>query len=307
VAATASPTFAQDTHLLLVTGVPGDPEHEQQFGTWGQAIHDAARRLQVADANVVYLADKPDTDAKRIRGRSTREGITKAIAQIASRTRPNDDVFVVLIGHGTSDGKSGAFNVSGPDLTPDDLNKAFAAFPTQRIVVVNTTASSGVFLSPLAGPGRVIVTATKTGGERNDTRFPAYFVEALEGETPDRDRNGRVSILEAFEYARAKVTEVYQQEGHILTEHATLDDGNEGKFAATLFLAPPLSRTAAVQSADPKLRALLEEREALERQVADLRLRKDSMDAARYEAELEKLVTDLALKARAIRELEVKK
>ena len=73
----------------------------------------------------------------------------------------------------------------------------------------------GAFVS-LAGPGRIIVTATKTGGERNETRFPAFFVEAFGDEAADRDRNGRVSALEAFDYA-PRVVASYEQGGHILT------------------------------------------------------------------------------------------
>jgi hypothetical protein len=152
------------------------------------------------------------------------------------------------------------------------------------------------------------VTATKTGGERNETRFPAFFVEALQSESADRDRNGRVSVQEAFDFARQRVTSSYEQGGHLLTEHAVLDDLSEGKLASQIFLAPRGAQSPAVAAAtDPKVRALLEERDALERRIGELRLKKDSMDAATYDTELERLVTELALKSRAIRELEAKK
>jgi hypothetical protein len=59
--------------------------------------------------------------------------------------------------------------------------------------------------------------------------------------------------------------------------------------------------------ADPKLRALVEERDALDKEIAALRLRKNQMAEDAYQQQLEKLVTDLALKDRAIRELEAKK
>ncbi len=93
------------------------------------------------------------------------------------------------------------------------------------MVFVNTASSSGEFLKGLAGPGRTIVTATRTGGERNETRFPAFFVEAFTGDGADRDRNGRISVQEAFDYARTKVQQAFEREGYILSEHATLDDG----------------------------------------------------------------------------------
>ena len=180
-------------------------------------------------------------------------------------------------------------------------------FTTQKVAFINTTSSSGAFLQPLAGPARTIVTATKTGGERNETRFAEYFVQALDSEEADRDRNGRVSVQEAFDFAASKVKAAYEKEGHILTEHAALDDGSQGKLAGTQYLAPERSRTAAAQNADPALRALLEQRDALERQVNDLRLKKDSMDQAAYDQQLEKLVTDLAVTTRQIRELEGRK
>jgi hypothetical protein len=299
------PVYAQDTHLLVITGVGGDEEHNGQFSKWAIAIVDAAKKLGLPDANVTYLSGQPDPDP-RTRGRSTKDNVSKALTDTAVRSKPNDDVFVLLIGHGSFDGRVAAFNLPGPDLTVEDYAKLLAKFALQHVVFVNTASSSGPFVQALAGPSRVIVTATKTGGERNETRFPEFFVEALQSDAADRDRNGRVSLLEAFDYARAKVQSSYEQGGHIMTEHAVLDDGSEGKFAATLFLAPRPSRSAAAATADPALRALLEQRDDLEEKVTRLRLEKEKMDPAKYEQELEALVTELAVKTRAIRDLEAK-
>ena len=305
--AIAPAAFAQDTHLLVIVGVGGDEEHVKQFNKYALAIMDAAKKHGVLDTNIAYLGENPESSGGRMKARATRENVTKAFGDLAAQAKAIDDVFIVLIGHGSFDGRQGAFNLPGPDLTAADYATLLAKFPTQKIVFVNTASASGAFVQALAGPARTIVTATKTGGERNETRFPEYFVEAFDNDAADRDRNGRVSVLEAFDYAAAKVKAAYEQEGHILTEHATLEDGNQGKFAATQFLAPARSRTAAAQAADPALRALLEERDALERQVAELRLRKDSMEPERYDQELEKVVTALALKTRAIRDFETKK
>lgn len=294
---------AQDTHLLVVAGVGGDEDHAKRFDSWSLAVVNAATKHGLPDANVTYLGEK----SEKMSARATRDNVSKALTDLAARAKPSDEIFILLIGHGSFDGRQASFNLPGPDLSAADYAALLARFPTQKIAFVNTASSSGAFLQPLAGPARTIVTATKTGGERNETRFPEYFVEALDSEGADRDRNGRVSILEAFDFATAKVKTAYEQGGHILTEHATLDDGNQGKFAATQFLAPERSRTAAAQSAPPELRALLEQRDAIERQVTELRLKKERMDQARYDQELEKLLTDLALKTRAIRELENKK
>jgi hypothetical protein len=295
----AGSASAQQTHLLVITGVPGDDEHAKQFQTWAKDFIDAAKKNDsVPDANITYLSG----------ARSTREGVTKAFADLAARAKPDDAVVILLIGHGSFDGTQAAFNLPGPDLTAADWGKLLGKFPTQRVAFVNTSSSSGAFLASVAGPGRAIVTATKTGGERNETQFPEYFVEAFKDNAADRDRNGHVSVLEAFEYAKAKVTQAFQQKGLLLTEHATLDDGGEGRLAATIFLGIGRSESAvAVDLSDPAVKALVDERDALDRQVAGLKLKKASMDAAEYDAQMEKLLTDLALKTKAIRDRQAKK
>lgn len=306
---TVAGVAAQETHLIVISGVEADAEDAAHFHKWATAVIDAATKKDgVADANIVYLADKPDADRARIRARSTREEVARAFADVAGRARPTDQVFVVLIGHGQFDGHDASFNLPGPDLKAADYARLLEKFTTQRIVFVNTSSSSGGFLAPLAGPGRTIVTATKTGGERLDTLFPEYFTEALTDETADKNRDGRTSVLEAFEYAKAKVAHVYEQKGTIVTEHAAIEDGSEGKLADTMFLQSPRARLATFASvADPALRALLEQRQAIEDQITALKVRKAGMDAAQYEQELEKLVTDLALKTRTIQQLEKKK
>ena len=276
------------------------------FQKWAGAVVDSAKKHGVLDANINWLAEAPEKDP-RIKGRSSKDNVAKAFTDLAASAKPNDEIFVMLIGHGSFDGKTGAFNLPGPDLTAGDYAMLLQKFTTQKVAFINTASSSGAFLQPLAGPARTIVTATKTGGERNETRFAEFFVQALDAEEADRDRNGRVSLQEAFDFAASKVKAAYEKEGHILTEHAALDDGSQGKLAGTQYLAPERSRTAAAQSADPALRALLEQRDALERQVNDLRLKKDSMDPAAYDQTLEKLVTELAVKTRQIREFEGRK
>jgi hypothetical protein len=305
-AGSAGLAAAQDIHLLVITGVGGDEEHTTQFQKWAGAVVDSAKKHGVLEGNISWLGEAPDKDP-RIKARSSRDNVTKAFTDLAAKAKPDDEVFVLLIGHGSFDGKTGAFNLPGPDLTAPDYATLLQRFSTQKVVFVNTSSSSGAFLEPLAGPARTIVTATRTGGERNETRFAEFFVEALDAEEADRDRNGRVSVQEAFDFATAKVKAEYEKEGHILTEHAALDDSSEGKLAQTQYLAPERSRTAAAQNMDPALRALLEQRDALERQVNDLRLKKDSMEQAAYDQQLEKLLTELAVKSRQIREMENKK
>jgi hypothetical protein len=291
--------FAQQTHLLVITGVPGDEEHAQKFQTWAATFIDAARQKDaVPEANITLLADK----------QATKAAIEKAFADLASRVKPADAALVLLIGHGSFNGTQAAFNHFGPDLTVDEWAKLLGRLPAQRVAFVDTTSSSGAFLPAVAAPGRVVITATKTGGERNETQFPEFFVAAFGDAAADRDRNGHVSVGEAFEYAKAKVVQAFQQKGLLLTEHAVMDDGGEGRLAAALFLGVGRAEGAlALDLSDPAMKALSDEKDALDRQIAALRLKKSTMDEAQYEAQLEKLLTDLALKTKAIRDLQAKR
>jgi len=316
--ALAAPAAAQNVHLMVIVGLAGDPEHAELFQRWASTLVDGATgRLGIPRDHVVYLSDQPEKDAKRTTGKSTQQEIQRAFGAIAKSAKEDDVVFVVLIGHGTFDGKVAKFNLPGPDMTPADFAPLLKSVPSRHVVFVDTASSSGPFLEELAGPGRTIVTATRTGAERFATLFGGYFVDALFSDSADADKNRRISVLEAFEAAKLGVARAYEQEGIMLTEHPLLDDSGDGKgvaepkpdgkvgrVAAVLSLGTPQSAEA--MPADPKMRALYDERRDLERRVEGLKLMKGGMEPARYASELEKLLTELAVKSKQIRDLEGK-
>jgi hypothetical protein len=308
-----APAYAQTTHLAVIVGLAGEPEHAELFQRWGATLFDAAVKLGVAKP--IYLAEKTDVDPKRITGRSTKDEIVKAFDSLKAAGE-EDVVFVVLIGHGTFDGKVAKFNLPGPDLTPSDFEPLLKGLKSRHVVFVNTASASGPFLEALAGQGRTVVSATRTGSERFATLFGGYFVDAMAGTDADADKNKRISVLEAFTHAKREVATAYEREGIMLTEHALLSDsggegiqnpsvdGKQGKVAALLSLGSTTAGDPLPE--DPKLRALYLERRDLERRIEALKLLKGSMPADRYTSELEKLATDLALKTRQIREIEKK-
>src|SRR5687767_4472873 len=309
---------AQSTHLAVIVGLAGDPEFGELYSKWGASLFDTATtRFGIPKTQVQYLHEKPESDASHITGKSTRDEIVKAFGKLAS-AGAEDVIFIVLIGHGTFDGRVAKFNLPGPDMTAADFEPLVKQLAPRRVVFVNTASASGPFIEALSGPGRAVVTATRNGRESFATIFGGYFVDALVSDGADADKNKRVSVLEAFDFARREVAQAYERQGIILTEHALLDDsgdkegtaqptadGKEGKLAALLSLGS--AGQGDPLPADPKLRAMYEERRALERRVESLRLMKDSMEPPRYAAELEKIVTELALKTRQIREAEGRK
>lgn len=302
---TAPAAYAQASHLLIIVGLAGDPEHGALFKKWGTSLADTATtKLAVPKDNVTLLADE----------RATRDEVTKAFAALATKAGPEDTVMIVLFGHGTFAANVAKFNLPGPDMTPKDFAPLLDRLTSKRIVFVDTASASGPFVEALSGPGRVIVAATRNGDEKFATLFGGPFVEAFSAEAADADRDGRVSILEAFDFAKRAVAATYQREGLLPTEHSILDDNGDhqgsmepgrqakdGGSAAVLALG---SLRQQALPADEKLRALYVERSQLEQRIDSLKLLKSGMDPEKYAAELEKLATELALKSRQIRDAE---
>ena len=244
--------------------------------------------------------------------RATKEEIQKVFETFARTATPDDLVFVTLIGHGSYDGTDAKFNLPGPDISAKEFGALLRRLPTRQVVFVDTSSASGPFIDELSGPGRTIVTATRNGAERYATLFGGFFVDALTSEAADADKNKRVSVLEAFKYAKGEVTRAYEREGLLATEHALLDDSGDGLgVRADQFRGlTPIEKTndgksldgqAAHQwhlirnASDAALPAeVLKKRDAIEVAILQLRAKKKSMDRAAYYQELERLLVEFA-------------
>jgi hypothetical protein len=321
-AAPAGPLRAQETHLLLVVGLPGQDTYTERFHEWSTTIRNAAvDRLNLAERNVIWLADDPAAPAGHIRDRATVATMRAAVTDIANRAGPSDRVLVVLIGHGTAGGAAGArFNLSGPDLSPTDLDLMLDELAPRPVAVVHTASASGDFVPELSTEGRTVITATRSGREATETWFAGFFAEALAGDGSDLDKDGRISLLEAFEFSRREVARYFEEKDLLATEHALLDDDGDGegtlepgqatgdgRLASGFFVGGPQLASATrtdrpAETDDPMLARLYREQEALEQRVAAHRLRRAQMDPAEYERVLEELLVELALKSREIRE-----
>jgi len=297
------------THALVIVGLGGEPQLTADFEQQARALVGALEeRHGVARERVALLTEQEGGAAGRSDGRSTREGIERAFARLAERSAPDDLVLVVLVGHGSRQGDAARFHLPGPDLTAADFARLARGLRGRELVFVNTTSASGGFVPALSGPGRTVITATREA-ETNATRFAEHFVAALARDVADADKDGRVSLLEAFDYARRETARAYEQEKHLLTEHALLDDDGDGvgsleptaakgdgTRAARLVL-----EAAAETAADPALAALETQERTLRERLASLQSRRESLAAADYERELEALLVELARVGQALR------
>jgi hypothetical protein len=268
---------AQRVHVLIATGLAGEPRFRA--------------RWDVADSSLIVLAEDTVRAAGRVR-RSTRAELAQSFLALSRRVAPGDVVLVFLNGHGSGEGADSRVGLPGPDATAAEYAGWLAGFARQTVVFVNAASGSGDFVGVLAKPGRIIVTATRTAMERNETIFASAFVRGLTGTEADADKDGRVSVLEAFTFAKKEVERAYETDNRLLTEHAVLSDT---ALARTVVFGGPRP------SRDPRVVALVAERQALESQVAALRARKDSLQPEAYDRELERLLVSIAEKTQAIR------
>jgi hypothetical protein len=292
---------------ILVVGISGEPGLQKEYL---KELADLRGLLEgplgFPRDHVIALFDDPKLDPARIQYLSNRENLEKACREIASRASKDDTVFVFLEGHGDSDGKNYKFNLVGPDPTALELAALFYSIPAQRYIIVNATNCSGGSLEALAGKGKVIISATKSGTEKNLTHLGKYFIEALANNNADVDKNGRVSIFEAFSYAARKVEESYTKEGSLQTEHPVLSDNGDAQalsLADAVTRTTLLSRSAYLDRGSPLLlsgdmsaesQALAKEAQSLEKQIEVLKSVKDEMAEADYMKKLEELLLKLA-------------
>lgn len=300
---TARPALA-DSSALILSGVAGSDEHSQRFSKWTESTKKLlVDQFAFSPDRVLVLADKA----------ANREGIRSAFATLKGQIKPQDTFFLFLIGHGSYEGTEYRFNISGPDLTGSEYAALLSSLGPARMVVVNGTSASGGAVEKLAGRNRVIVSATRSGLEGNETIFYEHFLSALTAGAADEDKDRKISVWEAFRYASLGVERFYKEQNRLATEHPQLSDNGNAQVAATAKEIPNIARSTVFQVdriaevADPQLRALLEQRRQLELRVEQLRLDKDGMPPAEYEKRMEDLLVELALKNQQIREQEKRK
>lgn len=293
-----SAVLSAQTQLVIISGIGGDPRYTRQFGDLSASLAQAANaRARLADTTIVWLGDTSSSRNKWFRGASTRDNVERALSRLAARPG-TDPVVVVLIGHGSGEGAETRISLPGPDVTAADFARMLDRFGTRRVAFVNLTSGSGDMLPVLAAPTRVVVTATRSSFQRNESQFGRFFVDAFAKDGADTDKDARVSLLEAFRYAEAETKRFYETDNKLSTETSQIADA--GQLAGRFFLTG--GGGGAVASG--RLASLYGERTALDERIQALKKRKTTLSADAYDAELENILLELARKSREIRTLE---
>jgi len=295
------PSSAADRPIvLLVVGAPGSDEYGKQFQKWAGRWQEAAGQGDFDFAAVGFDEEGQLNDQQRLRRRLTEEA-----------TNSRQELWLVLIGHGTFDGRTAKFNLRGPDVSASELAEWLRPF-TGSLAVVNCASASGPFINALSAPNRVVIAATKSGHEHNFARFGDYFSAAIGDSSADLDKDRQTSLLEAFLLAAARVEEFYADGGRLATEHALIDDNGDQLGTPAAWFEGVRAVKVAKNGANPDgvlagQRHLLpssheqrltaearSRRDALEREIAQLRLRKGQLSEEEYYRHLEPLAVELA-------------
>lgn len=287
--------------LIGVIGAAGEPQYEPIFSESLLKLKRVA-----AEAKFGFTGIRPPEDASESEQKET-------LLQRLKSLEPQGlaPVWIVIVGHGSYDGRTAKFNLAGDDISATEFAEALE--PIQRpMVVVVASSCSAPFLPQIAGENRVVITATRDGFEMNYSRFGPYFIDALGSQDADLDRDGQVSALEAFLKASADTRAFYQQEKRLATEHAILDDNGDGLGSPGDWFrgVQPVKRPKESQELDgfranqltlipsESERALPLEararRDDLERELLELKLEKDSLELEEYNEALEQILLEIA-------------
>lgn len=286
--------------VILAVGAAGEEDFGKDFAAWAGLWKKATDQ---AGAKCVVIGLGPTNTVTDL--------VTLKEAISAESSESTAELWLVLLGHGTFDGREAKFNLRGPDLAATELAEWLKPFRRQ-LVIVNCASSSSPFINALSAPGRAIVTATRSGHEQNYARFGGYLAKSISDPAADLDKDAQTSLLEAFVMASRRVAEFYDTEGRLATEHALLDDNGDSLgtsadwFRGVRAIKKPeggaavdglrahqihLVRSPQEQEMPPELRA---RRDSLESALARLRDEKKALSDDEYYRRLELLMTELA-------------
>jgi hypothetical protein len=279
-------------YYIVVAGLGGEPDYNQRFTSAAMDL-DKIFKTAGGAAHVYTLTGQQATAAQ----------LTQTLNTVARDATAADDFTLVLIGHGSFDGVEYKFNLVGPDMTASEIASLCNRIAARRQLVVNTTSASGGSAQAFERPGRAVVTATKSGTEKNATVFARYWVEALQDPSADTDKSDSISAMEAFTYAAKKTAAFYDSQKRLATEHAVFNDVGSGEPVresgsgqGLLMLSFTVLRLGTSQQAadNPAKRDLLAKKEDLEQKIDTLKYQKAAMDPKDYTQQLTEALVELA-------------
>jgi hypothetical protein len=216
------------SHALILVGLPGDAEHEAAFAQiaeqWQRWLVDALG-FGAGDVRVLFGRAGRRGLAQ---GPASRNAIEREVAALKQKLQAEDRLWVFLLGHGDYDGERASFHLAGPDLHADELGKLFAGITCREQVFWLTNSASGWFVRALSIKGRIVIAATATDEEYNETEFPHALATISRLSARELNSKGKVSLLDVYRRLVKEVEARFAADKRVPTEHAQLDDNGDG-------------------------------------------------------------------------------
>lgn len=230
---------AGNRFALILCGHPGDSDHVEPFRATVEKIRAGlADHYQYSADNIHVLSggDEPDDedsttpeDASRP---ATKENIVAEVALLKEKLTDTDSLLVVAIGHTFFDNNQAWFNLHGPDIQQKEFAELFRDVKAKEQVFLITIPCSGYYIRELSAPGRIVITATETDLEVNETLCP-HVLGDMFSQAPvskwDLDADKQLSVFEFYIALCRGVADRYTDETLIATEHGLLDDNGDGR------------------------------------------------------------------------------
>ena len=222
---------------LLICGHPGNEEHREVYAESVEKLYEIlpARYGFSSERMLVQFGSEPvEEDGAAIRnarGKATREEIAADAHFLRKNVKPEDRVWVIVLGHSHYDGRRCYLNLPEPDMHQDDFANLFGGLRSREQAFFVTTPVSGYFVRSLSMKGRVVITATEADREVNETLYHLGLTQVLaEPPKPDEfdiDGDGRATLFDLYIAVARNVAKRYTDEQLLSTEHAQLDDNGD--------------------------------------------------------------------------------
>lgn len=300
----------RNLRVLIVMGAEGTGEYGKRYREEVQMWEEMCKKAGVESQTIGVNAQQEQEQQEKENEKTDAVLLQEALKTFSAK--PTQPLWVVLIGHGTFDGRDVRFNLRGPDIMAPELAGWMKPF-TGPVACIQTASASSPFLKALAGPNRVLISATKSADEVFYTRFGQFFVKAIGGsDEADLDRDQQVSLLEAFLWSSKQVDRFFETEQRLATEHGLLEDNGDGiGTRAQAFQGVRLAEATAegktpegllarqwsllLSDADAQLtEAQRTKRDGLEREVEALKAKRKELGDDAYYSKLETLMLEIS-------------
>jgi len=215
------------TYVLIVGGINKDSkEHLAKDRALMGLRRFILDNAGVESGRLSVLVDR-ESSVRKDSNVSTAGNLKKQIDRFSAEANNGDRFIFYYMGQANIVSDTLRLNLPGPDITDKQLAEWINEIKASSMLIVLDCPCAGLAVKDVAGPNRIIIGAC-TADQHYSTQFSEYFVPALLDEGSDTDKDGRISLLEAFTSASRSVDDFYRRQALLTTETPVLEDNADG-------------------------------------------------------------------------------